>query len=770
MQRSSSTAQVQRLLVTTAVFVGFQASAAAWQTSDHIRVDAFGYEAFESKVAVLRQAVVGFDAPDSFTPGALVQLVRDSDGAVLLERAPVQWTGSGGAVHATSGDRAWWFDFSSFTAPGTYRVVDPASGESSEAFEIKEDALAVPRREALRTFFYQRAGFAKTPPFADPRWADGVSHNGPLQDLDCRDVLNPTGPGLDLSGGWYDAGDYNKYTNFTDGVIQDLLSAYQVNPEAWDDAAGIPESGNGIPDLLDETRWGLEWMLRMQRPSGGVLHKVSVADFEAASPPSADTAQRFYGGVTASATASGAAAFARGAYVFRGLGDASSQAFANQLEAAAVAAWNWLLANPAFSNYQNVGFQNVAAEDAPHEQGLLRVNAAVWLAALTNSANYHSYVAANYDAYPQFSLTTGWLSPYQNVFNEALLRYAELPTAIPAVRDDVRQRFLSTMKFYWLAAVEDQRDPYRAWLADGDHVWGSNRTVAAQGALHAEAALLDPCDAAWHEEAARGYAHFFHGVNARGYTYLSNMGDFGAENSIQEIYHAWFADGTVWDRATATTPGPAPGFLAGGPNPTYEPLPAYTGAAIVPPMNQPPAKSYLDWNAGWPVASWSVTEPSTGYQSAYLVLLAHVAPGRSLGLLSGSAHDGSFCPGEPNSSGERAHIRAVGSTSLTANSLTLGLTCAPGPTFGLFFYGPQTQLVPAGNGTVCIAAPRRLAPAVPISVGGNASLALNLSAPPFSSGPSSVAAGETWFFQTWHRDSIGAGFGTSDAMRVTFQP
>jgi hypothetical protein len=766
MQRPRLATSFVRFLLPAFSALGLQSSAGAWQASDHIRVDAFGYEAFEAKVAVLRQAVVGFDAPDSFTPGASIQLVRDSDGAVLFARPPVQWTGSGGAVHATSGDRAWWFDFSQFTAPGTYRVVDAASGESSEAFEIKEDALAAPRRAALRMFFYQRVGFAKTPPFADPRWADGASHNGPLQDLDCRDVLNPSGPGLDLSGGWYDAGDFNKYTNFTDGVIQDLLSAYQVNPEAWDDAAGIPESGNGIPDLLDETRWGLEWMLRMQRPSGGLLHKVSVADFAAASPPSADTAQRFYGGVTASATASGAAAFARAAYVYRGLSDASSQAFANQLETAAVDAWNWLALNPAFSSYANVGFQNVAAEDPPHDQGLLRVNAAIWLAALTNWSTYHNYVAANYNAYPELSLTSGWLSPYQNIYNEALLRYAELPTANPSVRDDVRQRFLGVMKNYWLAAVEEERDPYRAWLGAGDHVWGSNRTVAAQGALHAEAALLDPCDAAWHEEAARGYAHFFHGVNARGLTYLSNMADDGAENSIQEIYHAWFSDGTIWDRATATDPGPAPGFVAGGPNQFYAPDPAYSGAPIVPPMNQPPAKSYRDWNPGWPEASWSVTEPSTGYQSAYLVLMAHVAPGSSLG----AAQDGSFCPGAPNSSGERAHIRAIGSTSLAANGLTLGLSCAPGPTFGLFFYGPSTQLLPAGNGSVCIAAPRRLAPSVPISPGGNASLALDLGAPPFSSGPSSVAAGETWFFQTWHRDSIGAGFGTSDAMRVTFQP
>ncbi|MEM8710723.1 MAG: glycoside hydrolase family 9 protein, partial [Planctomycetota bacterium] len=413
---------------------------------------------------------------------------------------------------------------------------------------------------------------------------------------------------------------------------------------------------------------------------------------------------------------------------------------------------------------------NVAAEDSFWEQGLVRVNAAVWLAHVRGDQVFHDYVASFYDAYPEFELTSGWLSPYQLVFNEALLRYAELTGANASVRDDVRARFSSVARDYWLSAVFDERDPYRAWLGDGDHVWGSNRTVAAIGVLHAEAALLDPCDAAWHEQAARDYAHFFHGMNALGLTYLSNMSELGADNSIQEVYHAWFSPGTVWDRPTASDPGPAPGFLAGGPNRTYAPDPAYNGPPLEPPMSQPPAKSYLDFNEGWPIASWSVTEPSTSYQATYLLLLAHVAPGKSPVGLPGRAHDGSFCAGDVNSSGQRAHLRGVGTRSLSANELTLSLSCAPGPTFGLFFYGPATAVIPAGNGVVCIADPRRLAPAVSISSGGSAGLTLDLASAPFSSGPSAVAPGETWFFQTWHRDSIGAGFGTSDAMRVTFLP
>ena len=86
MQRLISTRPLLGFLVSASLAWASPAAASAGQASEHIRVDAFGYEAFESKVAVLRQAVVGFDAPDSFAPGPSIQLVRDADGLVVFER------------------------------------------------------------------------------------------------------------------------------------------------------------------------------------------------------------------------------------------------------------------------------------------------------------------------------------------------------------------------------------------------------------------------------------------------------------------------------------------------------------------------------------------------------------------------------------------------------------------------------------------------------------------------------------------------------------
>ena len=108
--------------------------------------------------------------------------------------------------------------------------------------------------------------------------------------------------------------------------------------------------------------------------------------------------------------------------------------------------------------------------------------------------------------------------------------------------------------------------------------------------------------------------HYLHGVNPLNLTYLSNMYAYGAENSVNEIWHDWFSDGTEYDNALASDKGPAPGYLTGGPNKNY------TGSAS-PPLGEPYQKAYKDWNDGADRA-WEITEPSIYGQSAYLKLLS----------------------------------------------------------------------------------------------------------------------------------------------------
>jgi hypothetical protein len=136
---------------------------------------------------------------------------------------------------------------------------------------------------------------------------------------------------------------------------------------------------------------------------------------------------------------------------------------------------------------------------------------------------------------------------------------------------------------------------------------------------------LDPGAAGAASEYAARYVHYLHGVNPLSLVYLSNMGGYGATSSVTRFFHTWFAHGSKWD---ARTP---PGFLTGGPNPGYSWDACCPGACRgascgpaqpSPPTGQPPQKAYKDFNDGWPLDSWSVTEPDLGYQAQYVRLLA----------------------------------------------------------------------------------------------------------------------------------------------------
>ena len=147
---------------------------------------------------------------------------------------------------------------------------------------------------------------------------------------------------------------------------------------------------------------------------------------------------------------------------------------------------------------------------------------------------------------------------------------------------------------------------------------------------------LNTVNSANYSNATSGFVHYFHGVNPNYKTYLSNMNPYGAENSVTSFYHGWFEDGSaLWDEVGVSTYGPAPGFIPGGPNPGYDwdaCCPTNCGSpqnnalctsmSISPPKNQPIQKSYLDFNNGWPLNSWTVTEAGIYTNAAYVRMLS----------------------------------------------------------------------------------------------------------------------------------------------------
>lgn len=93
-------------------------------------------------------------------------------------------------------------------------------------------------------------------------------------------------------------------------TIADLLYAYAANPSLFGDDSGIPESGNNVPDVLDEARYELEWMLKMQDENGGVHHKVTCENFPGYVMPEMETNPLILTPVTTTATADFCAAMA----------------------------------------------------------------------------------------------------------------------------------------------------------------------------------------------------------------------------------------------------------------------------------------------------------------------------------------------------------------------------------------------------------------------------------------------------------------------------
>ena len=592
-----------------------------------IVLDQFGYLPHDRKIAVIRDPVIGFDNQHHFAPGKVYQVIKLGTGSVIYTGEPVTW--HGGAVDPSSGDRAWQFDFSHVTEKGRYFIRDKESGYDSVPFSIAENIYKPVLVQAVRMLYYQRAGIAKEARFAGPGWSDTPSHLGPGQDADARLYSAKDDPSTarDLHGGWYDAGDFNRYTRWSGDYVVGLLHAYLESPKAFSDDFGIPESGNGIPDLLDEVKWELDWLKRMQNDDGSLLSVIGLAS---GSPPSAASKPSYYGPATTSATYGGAEAFALAAKTYRKF--PAFQTFADDLERRAIKAWVWAQAHPNVHFYNNDArdhFVGLAAgqqeaDDYGREMGALA--AAVYLYDLTRDHVYRDYVDAHYRDHHLFQGRK--INAYDYTQAAPLIYYASMHGATRHVSSDIRKELAKGFEDTGWKAAEN--DPYLAFIPD--YNWGSNSTKSNAGNLFADEALYhfgghSRSDAM---AAAEQYLHYVDGVNPLGKVYLSSMGSFGASNSVDRFYHTWYAHGSAsWESASSSTFGPPPGYLVGGANAHYNWAkgcpnlnPGCGPAPPSPPVGQPPQKAYADFTDGWPLNSWEVTEPSISYQTAYIRLLA----------------------------------------------------------------------------------------------------------------------------------------------------
>lgn len=660
-----------------------------------IKTDQFGYKTSDKKISILSNPVSGYNQNDSYTPGTNIQLKNAVTHQVVFSAPPYSWNNN--ATHDQSGDKVYWFDFSTFTSPGKYYVADGSL--RSEDFVIHDTVYNEVFKQAFKSYYYQRCGTPKLSSHVWSGYADTPCH---LQDTICKYYATPgiQSRWKNLSGGWHDAGDYNKYVNFAYPAVLDLLFSFHFHPEAWlSDQFNIPESGNSIPDILDEIKVETDWLLKMQETDGGILSMVGVVNHTTASPPSADNSERLYGPRSTSASYSAAAMFAFAAIQFKKVNNAQAQSYGNSLQNAAVQAYNWAEANPGVTFYNANVIGAGEQELDSYETSMRKLCAAIFLYKLTGSASYKNHVETNYNQ--SHLIQWGFVYPFENPTQLSLLYYAKLSDVTPSVSANIINAYKTSVENAQdnLPAHVNDTDAYRAYLKTDNYTWGSNRTKCNMANLFSvyKEYELNTSNNTLIEEITTDYVNYIHGRNPVGRCYLSNMRHSGASLSVNTMYHNWFTDGhPEWDDVRTSIYGPAPGFLTGGANPNFSLDNCCVSntcgslnslcVSLQPPLQQPAQKAYLDWNTGWPQNAWQITEPAIYYQSAYLFLLS----GKVAFINEESNPDEAFVTQETGEIYVSSQTNSLLVKSLNGNVFKLSVTNG-----GIITAAPYTN--PSGN-------------------------------------------------------------------------
>ncbi len=515
-------------------------------TGPALRVNQLGYVVLGPKRANL--------VTDATTPQTW-QLVNAAGAVVATGQTTVH------GLDVASGDKVHLIDFTKYFKPGTGYTLQ-VGDIKSYPFAISGSLYDQLRRDALAFFYHQRSGIPIDAQYVGAGWARPAGHLGisPNQ----GDTLVPCLPGvcnysLDVRGGWYDAGDQGKYVVNGGIAVWQLMNTWErANLHRWaqrDGTQKIPEHANGVPDTLDEARWEMEFLLRMQIPDGQPFagmaqHKVH-DDVWTAIPtrPDQDAQPRHLRGPSTAATLNLAATAAQCARVFRPF----DRAFAKRCLAAAEKAYAAAVANPSVVCEPGGG-------GGPYGDGYL-VDEYYWAAAelfvTTDKKAYEDAVRSS-PAYLAKGIPAdgfGWgsvsalgdftlaLVPNQLPLRERLA----LRQAIVALAD---QR-IATMK------AQGYPVPYRP--GDGMYVWGSNSQVLNQIAILAVA-----FDLTWDLEYRRAAFEAMDYILGRNGLNMSYVTGYGTKFS-QNQHHRFWAN-----QANAAYPHPPAGALAGGPNSRLE--------------------------------------------------------------------------------------------------------------------------------------------------------------------------------------------------------
>lgn len=467
---------------------------------------------------------------------------------------------------AASGDSLHLVDFTKVDT-SAHNVVLTVAGESSSAFSLSNDLYGKLKYDALKYFYHNRSGIEITLPYAgEARWTRPAGHAKSDAAVTCGSDA-PCKYSLDVRKGWYDAGDHGKYVVNGGISVWTLMNAFERFSALGDVSVfgdgklGIPESKNGVPDILDEARWEMEFLLGMQVPEGQPLagmahHKMHDVGWTALglAPHEAEAAmKRQLRPPSTAATLNLAATAAQAARLFRPY-DAK---FAARCLAAAERAYAAAKQNPKrlapASDSQGGG--------GPYDDQQVSDEfywAAAELLVTTKAQKYREDLVAS----PFYAKMTGPASGALSIMSWAetdglgtislsLSKGVLSPAEVQAQKDKLIQAATDLVR---ITAEQGYRFPMQP-TKDGKYVWGSNSIVLTNGMALAYAYDFTKKDV--YLEGAIGALDYIFGLNALAQSYVTGYGSWPLMNP----HHRFWAH-----QASAAYPSPPPGAVSGGPN------------------------------------------------------------------------------------------------------------------------------------------------------------------------------------------------------------
>ena len=526
------------LAASLAVFGLSLSPACAQEHSDAIRLNQVGFYPAAPKIAI-----IAADAGDAF------EVKEVKSGKMVLK-------GKLGSARTSqhSGRHTRLADFSTLNKPGSYIIEIPGLGKSAP-FRIGGRVHRDVAEAALKGFYYQRASIELPEKYAG-KWARPAGHpdDKVLVHASAVSEGRPENTLICSPRGWYDAGDYNKYIVNSGITMGTLLSLYEDYPLYFEDFnINIPESNNGVPDLLDEIAWNLRWMLTMQDPAdGGVYHKLTNPRFDGMIMPDAAKNPRYVVQKGTAATLDFVAVMAQASRVFKNF-DNKFPGLADSCTTAAVKGWQWAGKHPVVLYSQDAMNKEFDPDVATGAYGDRSVKdewiwAACEMYATTGKPEYIKEI----DLELQKPLALPTWSQVKTLGYYTLLRFAE-KLKLPAGQSDALRQNVLDYSTRLLTDLEKQ--PYNTVMGKSaqDYAWGSSSVAANQGIALLYAHRLSKDQKYLH--AALGNLDYLLGRNATGYCFLTG---FGSKRVMHPHHRLSIADGIV---------DSIPGLLSGGPNP-----------------------------------------------------------------------------------------------------------------------------------------------------------------------------------------------------------